>query len=158
MCTPIGKRKSRAGSRTDQSLFYQMKSNKMSDIFPVLCVCVCVEGGEATGKYSSQAKMFFFVFFSFNSEFLKSIRSGRVHCVGCDSDFSILFRISVWMEEFVEKILGGKRQADVNEFKAFLDQKVLRRNALQVKVKEAGNKCHIEKPMGGLADFTTRNY
>jgi hypothetical protein len=27
------------------------------------------------------------------------------------------------MEEFVEKILGGKRQADVNKFKAFLDPK-----------------------------------
>ncbi|EFX66128.1 hypothetical protein DAPPUDRAFT_302927 [Daphnia pulex] len=104
--------------------------------------------------------MFFcFLFFQFRISQVNSFGpSGRVHCVGCDSDFSILFRISVWMEEFVEKILGGKRQADVNKFKAFLDQKVLRRNALQVKVKEAGNKCHIEKPMGGLADFTTRNY
>jgi hypothetical protein len=150
MCTPIGKRKSRAGSRTDQSLFYQMKSNKMSDIFPfLLCVCVlCVEGcsGEATGKYSSKPKcILFFFWFSFLSipNFSSQFQSsGRLHCVGCDSDFSILFRISVWMEEFVEKILGGKRQADVNEFKAFLNQKVLRRNALQVKVKEAGNKCH----------------
>lgn len=105
--------------------------------------------------------MFFFcfVFFQFRISQVNFKVRGGVHCVGCDSDFSILFSDFGVDGGICRKNPGRQEAGGCKQVQSFFSiQKVLRRNALQVKVKEAGNKCHIEKPMGGLADFTTRNY
>ena len=147
MCTPIGKRKSRAG-KSDRSIsLLKLKWNQMSDIYSVLCCCVCVNRRSSVTQMVkslgqvNQANVFLFSFLIPNCK-----------CGWWTASVAIWFSIlrdSGWGKGIISKIARGKRQADVNKIKDFSWSKFCEEmhynHTPQVEVKEAGNFVLIKR-------------